>query len=247
MNVNEGIIKWLMTAKNEDHWGTTKGTAAVVNILAKENKSVLGASQSITTKTGDTVLSVTDDLMKGSLLAFISTKTLPPSLQLSKNVAMPATGNISWYYFTASAKLLNLNKDVSVTKKMFRWNDRTNSWTVFNEMEVLKIADKVKVVLTVESSKPLSYVYIDDRRASTFEPIDNSSGYEYAGFGYYKSVRDVGFQFFADFIPSGRHEISYELKVAHEGDFNSGPPVLQCMYKPEVNAYGNAIRTVSEK
>lgn len=247
VNVNKGIIKWLMTAKNEHHWGTTKATAAVINVLAKENKSVLGLSQSIGTKVGDSTLSVTDDLMKGSSLAFTPTKTLPLSLQLTKAVSEPAAGNISWYYFTSSGQLSKLNKYVSIVKKMYKWNNVTSSWIIFTEQETLKIADKVKVVVTVESSRPLSYVYIDDKRAAAFEPLDNSSGYEYTGFGYYKSVRDAGLQFFADFIPSGRHEISYELKVSQEGNFTSGPPVLQCMYKPEVNAYGNSIKVISVK
>jgi alpha-2-macroglobulin len=45
------------------------------------------------------------------------------------------------------------------------------------------------------------------------------------------------FHFFAENIPSGKHEISYELKVSHEGSFISGPAALQCMYKPEISAY----------
>jgi hypothetical protein len=247
VNVNKGIIKWLMTAKNEHHWETTKATAAVMNVLAKENKSVFGLSQSIGTKVGDSTLSVTDDLMKGSLMAFTTTKTLPSSLQLSHAVSEPAAGNISWYYFTSSGHLSDLNKDVRLDKKMYKWNSNTNSWTIFTEQEILKIADKVKVVLTVESKKPLSYVYIDDKRGAGFEPTDNSSGYEYAGFGYYKSIRDAGTHFFADFIPSGKHEISYELKISQEGNFTSGAPVLQCMYKSEVNAYGNSIKIISAK
>lgn len=247
MNINKGIIKWLMTTKSEHHWSTTKATAAVINVLMKENKSVIGLSQIIEAKTGDTVLSVTNDLMKGNLLAFAPTQALPSFLHLTKTVPEPATGNISCYYFTSSEQLSDLNKDVRIVKKMYKWSSSIGSWTLISEGEVLKVAEKVKVVLTVESFRPLSYVYIDDKRGAAFELVDITSGYEYAGFGYYKSVRDAGCHFFADFIPSGRHEISYELKVSQEGNFTCGPTVLQCMYNPEVTAYGNSIKVASVK
>ena len=156
-------------------------------------------------------------------------------------------GNISWYYFTSSGQLSSVNRDITITKQFYKWNERTKTWTIAGGDEVFKIADKVKVMITIQSSRALSYVYIDDKRAAAFEPTDNSSGYEYGDFSYYKSVRDAGFQFFANFIPSGKHEISYELKVAQEGNFTSGPPVLQCMYKPEISAYGNSIKINSEK
>ena len=70
------------------------------------------------------------------------------------------------------------------------------------------------------------------------EPSDASSGYEYgAGFGYYKSVRDQGYQFFAEKTPSGISTISYETVIAHEGLFYSGTSSLQCMYAPQMKAY----------
>jgi hypothetical protein len=133
-------------------------------------------------------------------------------------------------------------------KDLFRYNQSTSKWDPIDESTSLKIADKIKVVLTIETSKALKYVFIDDKRAAAFEPVENHSGYEYApGLSYYKAVRDEGLQFFSDYIPSGRSVISYEMIVAHEGYFSNGPASLQCMYKPELNAYSNGIRVQTSR
>ena len=83
------------------------------------------------------------------------------------------------------------------------------------------------------------YVFIDEKRAAALEPSNALSGYEYnKGFGYYQSVRDAGYQFFAEQIPSGISTITYETIVAKEGTIDNGPISLQCMYQPAVKAYG---------
>jgi alpha-2-macroglobulin len=95
---------------------------------------------------------------------------------------------------------------------------------------------------------PGKYVFINDTRAAAFEPLDNGSGYRYNyGLQYYQSVRDAGHRFFIDFIPSGKHQLEYEMKVAQEGSFTNGIATLQCMYRPDITAYSNGLKVVSVK
>ena len=247
-SMRNGIIKWLLTARNEDNWGSTKATAAAINMLLKKNNAVIGETKTISTSLDNKKITVNDDLLKGSSYAFSSVGSLPSSLQLNKENPGTASGNICWYYFTAGSTLSNLNKDVRLSKELFIWNEKENKWDLISETTGLKIADRVKVVLTIISSRSLPYVFIDDKRAAAFEPADNNSGYEYgSGFSYYKSVRDAGYQFFAENISSGKSEISYELRVSQEGNFTSGPAALQCMYKPEVSAYSNSSKIVTAR
>ncbi len=242
-----GVIKWLLTAKNEGHWSSTKATSAVVGMLAKENKTVTGTTQTINSKINNKDISVTDNMLNGNSFSFVKeNKSVPIELKKQSNV--PAIGNVIWYYFSASDNLSKTNKEVSLKKELYRYNDVTEKWEAINENTLLKIADKIKVVLTIETSKALRYVYIDDKRAAAFEPKEIHSGYEYGrGFSYYLSVRDAGVQFFSDFIPSGRSVISYQLLVAQEGDFLNGPASLQCMYRPEINAYSNSVKVQTVK
>lgn len=247
-----GIIKWLLTAKNEDHWSSTKATSAVVGMLLKENKTAAGETQTINGSINNKRFSVTDDLLSGSSFSFINENKAMP-VELKKEDNAPASGNIMWYYFSSGDNLSKANKEVNpiaigLKKELFRYNSVMAVWEPVNEKTTLKIADKIKCVLTIETAKALKYIYIDDKRAAAFEPKENHSGYEYAqGFSYYQSIRDAGIQFFSDFIPSGRSTISYEMIVAQEGNFKNGPALLQCMYKPEVTAYSNSITVQAVK
>ena len=246
-SMRNGIVKWLLTAKNEDNWGSTKATAAAIDLLLKRNNSVIGETQTINTSIENKKIWVNDDLLKGSSYAFSPATSLPSFLSLKKETSRIASGNLCWYYFTTGSSLSYLNKDVRLSKELFKWNEKENKWDLISGLTNLKIADRVKVVLTIISSRSLPYVFIDDKRAAAFEPADNNSGYEYgSGFSYYRSVRDAGCQFFAENIPSGKKEISYELKVSQEGNFTSGPAALQCMYKPEVSAFSNSSKIVTE-
>jgi hypothetical protein len=169
-------------------------------------------------------------------------------IELKKATSEPATGNLTWYYVSSDDNLSLSNKELSLKKELFRYNSSTATWEPIHENTVLKMAEKIRVQLTIETSKTLRYVYIDDKRAAAFEPGENHSGYAYAaGFSYYQSVRDAGMQFFSGFIPSGRSTLSYEMIVAQEGSFHNGPAVLQCMYKPEVSAYSNSITIETSK
>jgi len=245
--VNKGIIKWLLAAKSEHHWRNTKATAAAINLLSSE-KIFSGASQVIKMTTNNRSIEVTDNLFSGADFSFSRMNEIPAAIQLHKANQNAANGSFYSYYFTSSTNLSDLNKDVQVQKQFYKWNAKDSKWESVPEGRQLKIADKVKVVMTIQSSKALQYVFIDDKRAAAFEPVDNNSGYEYGSpFNYYRSVRDAGFQFFADFIPSGKTQISYELKVAQEGEFLNGPAVLQCMYKPEITAYSNSFTVKTEK
>jgi len=245
--VNRGIIKWLLTAKSEHHWRSTKATAAVINLLSNE-KILNGEKQVIEATANNKSIKVTDDMFSGTDFNFSRMNEIPAEIRLHKENQIAANGSFYSYYFTSSTNLSGLNKDVQVQKKLYKWSEKDNKWDRAMEGAQLKIADKIRVVLTIQSSKALHYVFIDDKRAAAFEPVNNNSGYEFGtGFNYYRSLRDAGFQFFADFIPSGKVEISYELKVAQEGEFLNGPAVLQCMYKPEVTAYSNGLTVKTEK
>ena len=214
--------------------------------MFKNNRSVIGETQTITAAVAEKNLTVTDDMLSGAGYNFSRINSIPAFVKLKKETVSAASGNLIYYYFTNDSLLNNLNNNILLQKRMYKWNDELQMWNLINPGSVLKIADKIKVVLTIQSSRSLPFVFIDDKRAAAFEPVQNSSGYEYvSGMGYYRSVRDAGYHFFAENIPSGRHEITYELKVSQEGDFTSGPAVLQCMYKPEAAAYSNSLKIVT--
>ena len=111
-----------------------------------------------------------------------------------------ATGGFNYYYFSAEPPASKAGSVVSITKQQYRFNKQTNGWDAIDNNTVLKIADKIKTVLTITASKQLKYVFIDDKKAAALEPAEGlSSGYQYGDhIHYYQSARDAGMQFFAE-------------------------------------------------
>jgi hypothetical protein len=237
-NVVNGIIHWLLTSKQQHNWSTTKATAAVVDLLASYQASATGSPVVLNASINDSLLSVTDNLLTGQLFDFVQTQQFPSSIDLKKDNNAPVTGGFNYYYFTNTPPRES-GGDVEISKQLFRFNSIANTWDVIDSTTTLKIADKIKTVITINTKRQLKYVFIDEKHAASLEPADPLSEYEYGkDFGYYRSVRDAGCQFFAEQIPSGISSISYETTVAKEGIFNNGIVSLQCMYQPQIRVYG---------
>ncbi|MFI5159560.1 MAG: hypothetical protein ACHQF4_11885, partial [Sphingobacteriales bacterium] len=200
--------------------------------------STFGDAKAFTADLAGQHLSVSDGLLDGTPVSFAAIKQAPPVLTLQQQ-GVDANGAITWYYFTGANQLDTLNKAVRIKRRFYR-DDNVKGRVELLPGAVLKVGENVHVKLTIETASRLKYVHISDPRAAAFEPKDNNSGYQYGnGLSYYQSVKDTGLELFTESIPRGISEISYDLVVAMNGKFISGPVRLQCMYQPSVTAYSN--------
>ncbi len=240
-----GIIQWLLTAKKEHHWSSTKSTAEIIGLIGRHQKEIIGETKEIRVKMGTTEITVTDDLFSGNYYAFkpSNADNFPDEILAEKKSSTPVSGSMVFYYFTPDPPSGIENNAVKLSKSVLIQNSVSKQWEQIKESQKIKIADKIKIILSIEAPKQLSYVFIDDKRAACLEPVDGMSGYGYENhLSYYKSVRDEGFQFFFEKIPSGISNIQYELVAAKEGIFTNGISALQCMYQPELSAYSKGLK-----
>jgi len=243
-NIPSGIVKWLLTTKQDEHWETTKGTAAAIDLLQQEKGSVFGESKAFSASVAGRNLAVSDGLLNGIPASFTAIKQQPASLTLQQQ-GTGAGGALTWYYFATPDRLDTLNKAVKISKTFYSY-DKDKGWVILTAKTALKAGDPVKVRLVIETASRLKFVHISDPRAAAFEPKENNSGYRYGnGFSYYQSVKDYGSDLFTESLPKGITELSYEMVVAHDGEFTSGPARIRCMYSPEITAYSSTekIRT----
>jgi uncharacterized protein YfaS (alpha-2-macroglobulin family) len=195
---------------------------------------------------GDSAHALSDGLLKGKNFVF-SRLGANDLIRLQNVGAVPVEGNAMVYSFSDAESLNVVKTAVSLRKRYYRVEAKSGEWVELEPERVIHLGDKIRITLELESAKPLRYVHIEDARAAAFEPEDLKSGYEYSsGFALYKSVRDGGYQFFADMIGPGRWQIDYVVRAEQEGTFSSGPARLECMYKPEVVAYSTAARVTVE-
>ncbi|MCG2615289.1 MG2 domain-containing protein [Terrimonas sp. NA20] len=236
--VVNGIVQWLQLAKDGNRWSTTKATGDIAALMGRLKVFEKNPSNTIKVKATALDMNVTDDLLRGGAYDFhgVYGKGFPEKLLVHTTQPGQTRGAINHYYFTATPP--TGNSGVILSKTLYKLDMPSGKWVPFKEGEVIKIADKLKVVLRVETPRRLQYVYIEDKRAAAFEPVNALSGYEYRQwFSYYRSVTDEGFRFFATDIPSGISEIEYEIAAAKEGVFSNGIGSLECMYEPSVKAY----------
>ena len=233
-----GMLKWILTTRQEQHWQTTKATAAAIDMLQKQKGSTFGDAKAFTADLAGQHLSVSDGLLDGTPVSFAAIKQAPPVLTLQQQ-GVDANGAITWYYFTGANQLDTLNKAVSIKRQFYR-DDKVKGRVELLPGAVLKVGENVHVKLTIETASRLKYVHISDPRAAAFEPKDNNSGYQYGnGLSYYQSIKDTGLELFTESVPRGISEISYDLVVAMNGQFVEGPAKLQCMYQRSVTAYSD--------
>ena len=113
--------------------------------------------------------------------------------------------------------------------------------------ENVKVGDKVTVEITFESSQDMEFVYLKDLRGACFEPTEQLSRYHWNNeLWYYQSTTDVSMEYFFEYLPKGKHTVSYEMYVTKDGSFSAGYSHIQCQYAPEFSAYSNGERIIVE-
>lgn len=103
----------------------------------------------------------------------------------------------------------------------------------------LNVGDKVKVRITITSSRDLDFVQIVDKRAACMEPVDKHSGYRG---GYYCDVKDNRTVYFIDMLPKGTHIIEQVYYLDRSGSYQMGTVTAQCAYAPEYVATAHTSR-----
>ena len=97
----------------------------------------------------------------------------------------------------------------------------------------LQVGDRIKVRITIESTRDLDFVQIVDRRAACMEPLRQLSGYQN---GAYVSPKDYATNYYYYGLAKGKHVIETEYYIDRVGTYESGTCTVQCAYAPEYRA-----------
>ena len=97
----------------------------------------------------------------------------------------------------------------------------------------LKVGDRVKMRITIETTRDLDFVQVCDRRAACMEPIKQLSGYHS---GAYVSPKDYATHYYYYGLAKGKHVIETEYYIDRAGSYETGTCTVQCAYSPEFRA-----------
>ena len=96
-----------------------------------------------------------------------------------------------------------------------------------------EVGSRVKVRITIETTRDLDFVQVADRRAACMEPVHQLSGYQR---GAYVSPKDAATHYFYGQLSKGKHVIETEYYIDRAGRYETGTCTIQCAYAPEFRA-----------
>ena len=100
-------------------------------------------------------------------------------------------------------------------------------------LTALKVGDRIKVRITINTTRDLDFVQVIDRRAACMEPVGQLSGYRN---GAYCSPKDNATHYFFGMLAKGRHVVETEYYIDRSGRYETGTCTVGCAYAPEYRA-----------
>lgn len=243
------IRQWLILQRETQDWGAVSNTAEVVDAILSSGSDwtatpASGLSAKITLDGRPLEFSSRQALTGTVTLQLDPTEASGKRLSVSKNSAGPAWGGVISQY-VAPIKDVRPAKvaDLSISKDFYLVSE-TGQGRQATAVSEFKKGDRVRVTLTVICGRDMDYVALTDQRAACFRPVMQTAEYTSSdGLFYYLEPRTSATNLFFQFLPRGKHIITYDLFVTQEGTFSSGIATVQSQYAPMQTAHtaGNVI------
>ncbi|MBV6881598.1 MG2 domain-containing protein [Epilithonimonas ginsengisoli] len=234
---------WLVTQKEVNSWGSSRGTAEVIFTILNSGKSWTSAESDKaeitwggkalkpqTQATGYVKQAVTSDNLDKNLATVSIKKDSPGIVQ----------GGLFWQYYEDLDKIKSSETYISITKELYKKVKTENGEQLIkiNENSPLKVGDKVTVRMILNTDRNMEFIHLKDMRAAGFEPLDVISGYEWKNnLGYYQSTKDASTNFYIEYMPKGKYVFEYDYVANASGKFSNGITTLQNYYAPQMNAH----------
>lgn len=239
----EDMKIWLITQKEVNSWGSSRGTSEVIFTILNSGKSwtspesdkatVVWGGKELkpeTQATGYVKSSVKTDVVDKNLATVTVTKPGPGIVQ----------GGLFWQYYEDLDKIKSSENYISVTKELYKKVKTVNGEELqqISPQTPLKVGDKVTVRMILNTDRPMEFIHIKDMRAAGFEPVDVLSGYQWKNsLGYYQSTKDASTNFYIQYMPKGKYVFEYDYVANASGKFSNGITMIQNYYAPQMNAH----------
>lgn len=234
---------WLVTQKEVNSWGSSRGTAEVIYTILNSGKSWTGTESDKATiiwggkelkpqteAAGYVKSTVNPDVLDKSLATVTITKPGPGIVQ----------GGLFWQYYEDLNKIKSSENYLSVTKELYRKIKTVNGEELqkISPETPLKVGDKITVRMILNTDRPMEFIHIKDMRAAGFEPVDVLSGYQWKNsLAYYQSTKDASTNFYIERMPKGKYVFEYDLIANASGKFSNGITTIQNYYAPQMSSH----------
>jgi uncharacterized protein YfaS (alpha-2-macroglobulin family) len=257
------VLRWLMMRRTGDYWESTRDTSCVLAALCDYLKSQPGVPQmggQVRVRLNGKVIKTYDLTPSAGLTGAAATPSdivlrIPQRLlgAAKNDVTLERVGGTSPVFYSVQLRQTVASEDMaavapdnlSIKREYLRVLPRQagqDRWTLQTEAtnNQLKQGDQIRVRLTLNVTRDMSYVLIEDPFPSGCEVTERgttdvtSDDWDY----WWSSmdVRDDRIAFFARTLTKGKHTIQYNLRAQTPGSYHALPSLLQAMYAPETRA-----------
>ncbi len=245
---------WLITQKEVNSWGSSRGTAEVIFTILNSGKSWTTAeSDKATIIWGGKELVNPDTKATGYVKSTLKGENINKNLG-TVTVTKPGPGIVQgglfWQYYEDLDKIKSSESYISITKELYKKVKTVNGEELvkITENSPLKVGDKVTVRMILNTDRNMEFIHLKDMRAAGFEPLNVISGYEWKnGLGYYQSTKDASTNFYIENMRKGKYVFEYDYICNASGTFSNGITTLQNYYAPQMNAHTKGTKvTITE-
>jgi hypothetical protein len=226
--------RWLLQEKRTQTWDTPINSVNAIWAFLANNTS----QTNLTSSTNPTTLAIDgtpiDQPKATAGLGYVKTAISQP--QGRTFTSTKASEGTSWgavyaQFFQKTSEVEAAQSGITIKREIMGSS--------------LKVGDRIKVRITIETSRDLDFVQVVDHRAACMEPVRQLSGYQQ---GAYVSPKDAATHYFYGGLPKGKHEIYTEYYIDRAGHYETGTCTVGCAYAPEYRATAPSITlNVEEK
>lgn len=252
-NFIEDMKIWLVTQKEVNSWGSSRGTSEVIFTILNSGKSWTGADSDKATIVWGGKELVPQTQATGYVKSAVKTEVIDKNLAtvtVTKLGPGIVQGGLFWQYYEDLDKIKSSENYISVTKELYKKVKTVNGEELqkISPETPLKVGDKVTVRMILNADRAMEFIHIKDMRAAGFEPTDILSGYQWKNnLGYYQSTKDASTNFYIQYMPKGKYVFEYDVVSNASGKFSNGITTMQNYYAPQMNAHTKGSNvTISE-
>ena len=221
--VIDEMRRWLLQEKRTQVWDTPVSSVNAIYAFLF-NQSNLLASQEQTVFAIDRHPVEMPEATAG--IGYVKTAIQEPKgkeLTVTKTSTGTSWGAVYAQFMQKTSEVEDAQSGITVKREIVR-EDKSIP---------LRVGDRIKVRLTIMTTRDLDFVQVLDRRAACMEPVRQLSGYSN---GAYCSPKDFSTNYFYHGLAKGKHVIETEYYIDRAGTYETGTCTVQCAYSPEYRA-----------
>jgi hypothetical protein len=224
--------RWLLQEKRTQTWNTPINSVNAIYAFLNGNSQTLIANSQLTALAVDGSPIATSPSSAG--LGYV--KAAQPYHGEHTFTATKTSEGTSWG--AVYAQFLQNTSDIEASQ---------SGITVKRELlaaNSLTVGQRIRVRITIETTRDLDFVQVVDRRAACMEPVKQLSGYHN---GAYCSPKDNATHYFYRGLSKGKHVIETEYYIDRAGTYETGTCTVGCAYAPEFRATAPSVELRIEK